>query len=168
VKGGVKLNNEQRDLLERNWDHALQIAFSLAKEGTPREEVYDAAVDTAINTALHFKPGERSYGAYFAFCVKRALFRNYQARLKDQRYVGMVREIAGQCVTPQFDNVDMASKAMACLSPRQSQIMRLTFFEDMSESQVAATLGCTSTNVHQIKQTALKKIREAMQIVAPI
>ncbi len=50
--------------------------------------------------------------------------------------------------------------ALRRLTPRQRAVLFLRYFEDLSETDAAATLGCSVGNVRSITHRALAKLRE--------
>lgn len=53
-------------------------------------------------------------------------------------------------------------EALACLSEREQQIIRLYYWEDQPHDEIARTLGLTVANVTKIRQRALGKLRERL------
>ncbi len=52
--------------------------------------------------------------------------------------------------------------ALAELSPRQRAVMVLRYFEDMSEADIARTLGCSAGTVKSAASRATVKLRETL------
>ena len=50
-------------------------------------------------------------------------------------------------------------RALACLNPRECEILRLRFFEDLSQSAVAERLGLSQMHVSRLQQRALDRLR---------
>lgn len=55
---------------------------------------------------------------------------------------------------------DLLLRALAALPPRQRAVLVLRYFEDLSEAQTAAMLGCSSGTVKSQASRALARLRE--------
>ncbi|HXP19701.1 MAG TPA: SigE family RNA polymerase sigma factor [Streptosporangiaceae bacterium] len=55
---------------------------------------------------------------------------------------------------------DLLLRAMAELAPRQRAVLVLRYFEDLSEAQIAAMLGCSTGTVKSQASRALTRLRE--------
>lgn len=53
--------------------------------------------------------------------------------------------------------------ALAVLNPRQRAAVVLRFYEDLSEAEIAATLGCRPGTVKSLLSRALAKLREVVE-----
>lgn len=158
-----RLTDEQRGLLDNNWAHVLWIARDIARPGTPEEEIYDATVDAAMAAALNYRNDGWSYGTFFAFCVRRVLFKYYRARMSEKRHSDLTSETPDKRETPGIEIADMAEKALSTLTDRQRDVMKMAFIDGMSESEIAAQLGCTRQNIGRIKHTAFRDLRRRLK-----
>lgn len=50
-------------------------------------------------------------------------------------------------------------RALACLQAQEQQILRLRFFEEMSQAKIARTLGISQMQVSRLQHRALKRLR---------
>lgn len=82
------------------------------------------------------------------------------------------RELASAGEVPEPVEADHASavavslslrQALARLAPRQRAVLVLRFYEDLSEEQVAAALGCSVNTVKSQARDALKRMRAFAQ-----
>jgi RNA polymerase sigma-70 factor (sigma-E family) len=63
---------------------------------------------------------------------------------------------------PAFAERDLAVRALAELSPRMRAVLVLRFYEDMSEAQTAAALGCRPGTVKSLTSRGLARMREIL------
>jgi RNA polymerase sigma-70 factor (sigma-E family) len=57
---------------------------------------------------------------------------------------------------------DEVWKAMDALSPRQRAVVALRYYEDLSEAEIAATLGMSAGSVKQHSDRAMRRLRETL------
>lgn len=57
---------------------------------------------------------------------------------------------------------DLAVRALSALPPRTRAVLILRFFEDMTEAQAAAVLGCRVGTVKSLSSRGLARLREVM------
>jgi RNA polymerase sigma-B factor len=66
-----------------------------------------------------------------------------------------------------FDQIDrklLLEKAFHVLTQREIEILRLTFFDNLSQKQTGERLGISQMHVSRLQRRALQKLREAIQI----
>jgi RNA polymerase sigma factor (sigma-70 family) len=158
-----RLTEAQRDLIERNWDHIFQIARNHAEPGTPLEEIYDATVETAIATAAKFNRHCGSYAGFFSFCVDRTLFKYYRQRIKKEVFAALRDEVGIDMPPPPIAEQEVATIVMSMLSGRERAVIQMTFYDGMTESEIAKVFDCTYQNIQKIKQKALARLRRRLK-----
>lgn len=57
-------------------------------------------------------------------------------------------------------------QSLACLSRRQRAVVVLRYYEDLSEAEIAATLGCSAGTVKSAASRAMAKLREQPGLLA--
>jgi RNA polymerase sigma-70 factor (ECF subfamily) len=55
-------------------------------------------------------------------------------------------------------------EALAHLSAREQEIIRLYYWEDQSHEEIAQMLGLTPSNVVKIRQRAIKKLGKLLDV----
>lgn len=63
----------------------------------------------------------------------------------------------------EFENADMLERAMAKLSDQQREVIRLRFFENRSQREVAAALDVSQMSVSRAERRALEILREELK-----
>jgi RNA polymerase sigma-B factor len=81
-----------------------------------------------------------------------------EARSRLQDYVGQVDE-----EIEQFERRSRLAEALQSLSPRERSIVRMRFFDNLSQTQVARELNISQMHVSRLQQRALAKLRELLR-----
>ncbi|MDA8354404.1 MAG: RNA polymerase sigma factor SigB [Firmicutes bacterium] len=64
----------------------------------------------------------------------------------------------------QVDQHMLLQKAFQVLTEREQEIIRMTFFENVSQKTAGETLGISQMHVSRLQRRALRKLREAIQM----
>jgi RNA polymerase sigma-70 factor (sigma-E family) len=78
-----------------------------------------------------------------------------------------VPERPGGDVYVGVESRDQIGRALATLTPRQRAMVVLRFYEDLSEAEVAAVLGCSVGTVKSTTSRALASLRAALPMGDP-
>jgi RNA polymerase sigma-70 factor (sigma-E family) len=62
----------------------------------------------------------------------------------------------------EYDERDAALQALLSLPPRQRAVLVLRYYEDLSEADIAATLGCSTGTVKSQASRALRTLRSRL------
>jgi RNA polymerase sigma-B factor len=65
-----------------------------------------------------------------------------------------------------FDNIDhkmLLEKILPVLSEREQQILKCTYFENMSQKETGELLNISQMHVSRLQRRALRKLRESIQ-----
>lgn len=115
-------------------------------------------LQTALTRAWpHY--GRVSRDGSFEAYVRRTLFTTY-AGWRGRRWHGEVPtgELPDSGVSDEAPDPDLL-RALAALSPRQRAVVVLRYFEDLTEAETAAALGCSVGSVKTHHSRALAALR---------
>jgi RNA polymerase sigma factor (sigma-70 family) len=77
-----------------------------------------------------------------------------------------VAEISWGAFAGADDRLELV-RALGDLPPRQRAVLVLRYFDDLTEAEVAATLGCTIGTVKSTHSRALEKMRQRVPNKSP-
>ncbi|MGW2544073.1 SigE family RNA polymerase sigma factor [Kitasatospora sp. NPDC001574] len=140
------------------WPRLMRTAFLLAGERYLAEDL--------VQTAL-----ERTYAAWgkvtraddpYAY-VRRILINEHARRFRRKLPERLVTAVPEQSGPDGFGGVDDRAallEALGTLPPGQRQAVVLRYWEDLSESQAAAAMGCSVGTVKSQASKGIAKLRE--------
>jgi RNA polymerase sigma-70 factor (sigma-E family) len=124
---------------------------------TGRQEMAEDLVQDAFERAASRLDGlsQAKVRPYLRATVMN-LWRNRLRRFAvERRY----REVPGQVVSPPFEDRDELWEAICTLPDRQRACLVLRYYEDLSERDAAAVLGCSVGTVKSQTSRALARLR---------
>ncbi len=62
----------------------------------------------------------------------------------------------------EFENADLLQRGMRTLSEKQQEVIRLRFFENLSQREVASLMGVSQMSVSRTERSALEQLRRAV------
>jgi RNA polymerase sigma factor (sigma-70 family) len=92
---------------------------------------------------------------------RRALKRRAEQRLEACDHDPAVDDRTGEVA-----NRDLLARSLALLPPRQRAVLVLRYWGDLSEAEIAATLGCTAGTVKSQASRGLARLRELAGVPA--
>jgi len=141
------------------------LRFAYAVTGDPHTAA-DLVQDALERTGMRWSKVERQ-GDPEGY-VRRAILNGRVSRWRKHR-----RETLVDCVPERMTSYEVPGRdeqlwqLLATLPPRQRAVLVLRYYEDMSEVQIAATLGCSPGTVKSQSSKALAKLRVALSPPAP-
>ena len=60
----------------------------------------------------------------------------------------------------EFENADLLRRSMDQLTPKQQEVIRLRFFENLSQREVAQRIGVSQMSVSRTERSALERLRQ--------
>jgi RNA polymerase sigma-70 factor (sigma-E family) len=147
-----------RDLVERRGDALARTAYLLTGDWAKAEDLVQSAL---ASTWLRWRSlrAPEAAEAYVRQCMARLATSWWRRRWRGEVPTAELPETAGR--SP-YDDVDVATAvttALATLTARQRAIVVLRYFDDLSEADTAAALGCAVGTVKSGHAAALAKLR---------
>ena len=100
--------------------------------------------------------------------VRRAIINGRASRWRKHRRETLVERLPERpVVIEDRSDRDELWQHVRSLPPRQRAIIVLRYYEDMSEAQIAATLGCSQGTVKSQANKAIGKLRTALDAAPP-
>ena len=142
------------------------LRFAHAVTGDPHTAA-DLVQDALERTGVRWSKLDR-LGDPEAY-VRRAIINGRASRWRKHRRETLVATLPENSATPSDDGLDRDElwQLVRALPTRQRAIVVLRYYEDMSEAQIAATLGCSPGTVKSQANKAISKLRNAMQATPP-
>ena len=126
---------EAEDLLQMSLERAYRRRALLDRDRSPEPYVRKVLVNAAIDR-------------------RRALKRRAEQRLEACDHDPAVDDR-----TAEVANRDLLARSLAALPPRQRAVLVLRYWGDLSEAEIAATLGCTAGTVKSYASRGLARLR---------
>lgn len=136
------------------------LRFAHALTGDPHTAA-DLVQDALVRTGIRWSRLDRQ-GNPEAY-VRRAILNGRTSRwrkLRRETLVDSLPEPAPAAPPPARD--EQLWQLLATLPPRQRAVLVLRYYEDQSEAQIAAALGCSPGTVKSQASKALAKLRAAL------
>lgn len=163
------LDEEFRDFVAARGQALLRTAYLLTGDRQLAEDLVQGALEK-----VHPRWGSIRASAAAEAYVRRTMYRD-QVSLWRRRRVSEVLSVAvPEPRRPSDDDGDrvvqrlVLQQALMSLGRRQRAVVVLRYFEDLTEQQVAETLGITVGTVKSHSHRALARLRETCGDLAPV
>ena len=148
---------DSSELYRRHADELVRYATVLVGPADAPDVVVDALV------AAFASPGWPSVENQRAYLYRAVLNRSLSMRRSDARRVAREERVAtSDSVVAGESSVD-AQRALAVLSPQQRAVVYLTYWDDLTPTQVAALLGVSEGTVRKQLARAREQLRRILQ-----
>ena len=135
------------------------LRFAHALTGDPHTAA-DLVQDALVRTGIRWSRLER-LGDPEAY-VRRAILNGRVSRWRKLHRERLVDAVPERPAAEPRGHDDDLWRLLATLPERQRAVLVLRYYEDMSEEQIAATLGCARGTVKSQASKALAKLRAAL------
>jgi RNA polymerase sigma-70 factor (sigma-E family) len=145
--------------VQRAWDHHLRVARLLTGDPHRAEELLQDCL-VKLYTRWRWVSGHHAPDSY----LRRMLANGNVSWWRRRRRENLVAETADRADphAERNDPHEELSRALLTLPRRQRAIVVLRHYADLSEKQVAATLGCSVGTVKSQNSRALARLRELL------
>jgi RNA polymerase sigma factor (sigma-70 family) len=142
---------------ERLWMRAYRVSFQIVRS---REDAEDVAMDTmarALRDWTLLGPTPDPWVAKVATNLSIDIWRRAQRRRN--------HDLLGRLGTSDYQTEDgmVLRQALATLPKRQRQVVAMRYFLDMTEQEIASTLGCSPGTVKQHASRGIAALRRELQ-----
>ncbi len=135
----------------------LRTAWFICGDPHQAEELVQAALEKVY---LAWRRIDR--GSATAYARKVLLNQHIDTRRRRSREVLTAETPDRAGHEPRIEDTDYLVRALATLSPRERQVVVLRYYADVSEQEVAATLGIGLGTVKSSASRGLARLREAL------
>ena len=160
----AELDGEFRDFMHARWPAMVRLAYALTGDPGHAEDV----AQTAFARAYASWPKVRRTGNPDAYVRKILVNENLNRFRKHrvaERLTGMLPESVTPDATRESDERSALIAALQQLGPRQRAVVVLRYWLDLSETEVAAALGCSVGTVKSQASRALASLRHSADLV---
>jgi RNA polymerase sigma-70 factor (ECF subfamily) len=149
------------------YDRYVERIYAYAQRETGDTAVSQDIVSATFEKALKNLPGYEwrgvSFGAWLYKIARSEIAQHYR---KQNRYL----PLAGRFLSPlrveaavhQSEQRDEVQAALTRLPKRDQEILRLSYFEELSHEEIGQVLNCSTRNVAVRLHRALKRLRKQM------
>jgi RNA polymerase sigma-70 factor (sigma-E family) len=156
------------ELYREHAEAALRLAYLLTGEQALAEDLVQEAFVRVAGRFMHLRDPD-AFGAYLRRAVVNLTNSHYRRRRVERAYLtraqadAAIRSGGGPAGTTVEDR-DALWNALGRLPQRQRAAIVLRYYEDLSESETAAALGCSVGTVKSQTFKALAKLRASTQL----
>jgi RNA polymerase sigma-70 factor (sigma-E family) len=144
--------------VEANWDRYLRLARLLAGDRHRGEELLQ---DSLVRLYVRWRRvPARDPQAYLRRMLVNGNISWWRRRYREQLVESPPEHEDPGTATREFH--DELGRALRALPPRQRAVVVLRYYEDLTEREVAAVLGCTAGTVKSQNARALNRLRELL------
>jgi len=147
------------------WPGLVRLGYALSGDRHLAEDLAQTALASAYASWARVRRADDP-DAYLRRIIVNAHRSAFRKRRVSERLTGAQQEAAAAApdLAGQRDDRAAVVAALAALPSRQREVVVLRFWLDLTESQVAAVLGCSIGNVKSQSWRALTKLRESADL----
>jgi RNA polymerase sigma-70 factor (sigma-E family) len=150
-------------MLDRHSRALLRTAYLLTGDRQLAEDLLQSALARTWTRWSSIRDPERA-DAYVRTAMVNLSISWWRRRWRGEVPTQHLPEVAAADEYAGVDHRDEIGRALAMLTPRQRAVVVLRFYEDLSEVDVAAALGCSVGTVKSTASRALAMLRTALAL----
>jgi RNA polymerase sigma-70 factor (sigma-E family) len=158
---------EFSEFVHRRWPQLVRLGYVLTgDEGLGEDLAQTALARVYASWPRICRSGDPD--AYVRQVMVNANRSRFRRRRVAEQLTGTVPEPAGGDAAGRSDDRMVLMGALLGLPPRQRSVVMLRFWLDMTQAEVAATLGCSEGNVKSQASRALAKLRASLGLAEEV
>jgi RNA polymerase sigma-70 factor (sigma-E family) len=158
---------EFSEFVHRRWPQLVRLGYVLTgDEGLGEDLAQTALARVYASWPRICRSGDPD--AYVRQVMVNANRSRFRKRRVAEQLTGTVPEPAGGDVAGRSDDRVVLMSALLGLPPRQRSVVMLRFWLDMTQAEVATTLGCSEGNVKSQASRALVKLRASLGLAKEV
>jgi RNA polymerase sigma-70 factor (sigma-E family) len=148
------------DFMTSRWPGLVRLAFGLTGDRWLAEDLAQTALASAFASWWRVRRADDPDAYVRRILINASKNRRYRSRGTEQA-AGPPAEVPDPAADPAVTIGERSAllKALDALPPRQRAVVVLRYWEDLSDAQAAALLGCSASTVRSQAARALAKLR---------
>lgn len=158
----MKSDDAVREFVRLSWPRLVSTAYLLCGDRHEAEDLAQAALVKVVRAWSRIERRDEPYAYARAVLVNTAAGRWRRRRRHAELTAGQRPPEPAPDPAAGVALHDAVWRALATLPPRTRAVLVLRYFEDYSEAQVAATLGCSVGSVKSQASRGLARLRSCL------
>jgi RNA polymerase sigma-70 factor (sigma-E family) len=171
---GVEVAEKERpraakvaEIYARHAPAAAEMAYLLTGDRHLAEDLTQEAFIRVAGRFHHLRNPE-AFGAYLRRAIINLFLTHIRRRnLERDRWAKLGAASRGEALMPDVAQRDEVWRALTNLPPRQRAALVLRYYEDLSEGEIAGTMGCSAAAVKALVGRGLQTLRSEMTEDSP-
>jgi RNA polymerase sigma-70 factor (sigma-E family) len=151
-------DEEFREFMRSRWPGLVRLGYSLTGDWGAAEDLAQSALAKAYSYWSKVRQAQDP-DAYVRRILVNANHGRFRRRRVAEHSVEALPEVGVEDESASVDERSRLVAALQQLPPKQRSVVILRYCEDLSETQVAAVLGCSVGNVKSQASRALARLR---------
>jgi RNA polymerase sigma-70 factor (sigma-E family) len=147
-----------RDFVQRRGDALARTGYLLTGDWCRGEDLAQSALAITWSHWRSLRAPEAAE-AYARRCMARLATTWWRRKWRAEVPTAVLPDRAGESPYDAVDVASAVSTALAMLTPKQRAVVVLRYFDDLSEADTAAALGCALGTVKSTHAAALARLR---------
>jgi RNA polymerase sigma-70 factor (sigma-E family) len=156
-------DEEFREFMHSRWPGLVRLGYSLTGEWAAAEDLAQTALAKAYASWSRVRRADDP-DAYVRRILVNANHSRFRRRRVAEHSVEAPPEVGIEDQSGTVDERSWLVAALRQLPPKQRSVVILRYCEDLSETQVAAVLGCSVGNVKSQASRALARLRASDEL----